>query len=119
MTETISYKNDPSVLIELMRKSMPDLCDIYFGSLKEIVYSDSALSEKTKRMMALGMAIQANCKLCMGSHTARALECGATLPEIFETCALAISLGGTFAMTNSLSVFAYLKEQELISLPLA
>lgn len=116
MTEaTASYQDDPSALIHLMRKSMPELCDIYFGSMQKIIYSDKALDEKTKRLMALGMAIQANCKLCMGSHTSRALERGATLPEIFETCALAISLGGTFAMTNSLTVFAYLKEQELIS----
>lgn len=116
MAEAVSsYQNDPAILIDLARKSMPELCDIFFGPLRETVYSDTALDEKTKRLMALGMAIQANCKLCMGSHTGRALELGATLPEIFETCALAISLGGTFAMTNTLSVFEYLKEQELIS----
>lgn len=116
MPDTTSLdKNDPSILIDVMRRSMPELCDLYFGPIQKIVYNDNVLDEKVKRLMALGIAIQANCKLCMASHTSRAMERGATLPEIFETCALAISLGGTFAMTNSLSVFEYLKEQELIS----
>ncbi|HET58001.1 MAG TPA: hypothetical protein ENN35_06115 [Deltaproteobacteria bacterium] len=47
-------------------------------------------------------------------QTSRALEHGATAEEIFETCSVAISMGGTLAWSNALVVADYLREKEII-----
>jgi AhpD family alkylhydroperoxidase len=64
--------------------------------------------------MSLAVAIQAGCKDCMISQASRALEHGATTEEIFETCAVAISMGGTLAWSKALVVADYLREKEII-----
>jgi AhpD family alkylhydroperoxidase len=64
--------------------------------------------------MSLAVAIQAGCRDCMISQASRALEHGATTEEIFETCAVAISMGGTLAWSKALVVADYLREKEII-----
>ncbi len=93
---------------------MPDLADAYYGHVKDAVYKEGALSLKTKRLMALAIAVQAGCKDCMISQTAHALRLGALSSEILEACSVAISMGGTLAWSNSLVVIEYLKEKEMI-----
>ncbi|PID78200.1 MAG: gamma-carboxymuconolactone decarboxylase [Deltaproteobacteria bacterium] len=93
---------------------MPDLANAYYGHVKNAVYKEGTLSLKTKRLMALAIAIQAGCKDCIISQAANALKSGATTSEIFETCSVAISMGGTLAWSHSLIVIEYLKEKEFI-----
>lgn len=59
------------------------------------VYKDGALSGKTKRMMAMVAALVHGCRTCILFQTDWALKLGATVEEILEACAVAISLGGT------------------------
>jgi AhpD family alkylhydroperoxidase len=60
------------------------------------------------------VAIQAGCKDCIISQTSKALELGATVDEILETCSVAISMGGTLAWSKALIVADYLKEKEIM-----
>ncbi len=41
---------------------MPDLTEVYYGSVKNAVYRDGELDVKTKRLMSLAVAVQAGCK---------------------------------------------------------
>jgi AhpD family alkylhydroperoxidase len=93
---------------------MPLLTEGYYGQVKEAVYRDGVIDLKTKRLMSLAVAIQAGCKDCMISQTGKALALGATKEEIFETCAVAISMGGTLAWSKALVVADYLREREII-----
>jgi AhpD family alkylhydroperoxidase len=71
---------------------------------KDAVYREGALDLKTKRLMSLAVAIQAGCKDCMVSQTSKALDLGASEEQIFETCSVAISMGGTLAWSKALVV---------------
>ncbi|MDY6992216.1 MAG: carboxymuconolactone decarboxylase family protein [Pseudomonadota bacterium] len=115
MNESIlNYEEDMWQLFEVTKKGMPDLADAYYEHVKDAVYRDGAISLKTKRLMSLTVAIQAGCKDCMISQTSKALELGATAEEIFETCSVAISMGGTLAWSKALVVADYLREKEII-----
>jgi AhpD family alkylhydroperoxidase len=72
------------------------------------------LDLKTKRLMSLAVGAQAGCKDCMISQTSKALDLGATPAEIFETCSVAISMGGTLAWSKFLVVADYLRERGLM-----
>jgi AhpD family alkylhydroperoxidase len=112
----LKYEEKMWELVDVTKEQMPDLADAYYGSVKDAVYSDGALDLKTKRLMSLAVAIQAGCKDCMLSQTSKALDLGATPAEIFETCSVAISMGGTLAWSKALVVADYLQERGLIKI---
>ena len=115
MEESIlQYEEKMWKLVNLTKEQMPDLSESYYGSVTNAVYREGSLDIKTKRLMSLAVAVQAGCKDCMISQTSRALDLGATADEIFETCSVAISMGGTLAWSNALVVATYLKERGLI-----
>ena len=79
MTDSImSYEERMWQLTGASKAQMPDLADAYYGAVKDAVYRDGSIDLKTKRLMSLAIAIQAGCKDCMISQTAKALELGAT-----------------------------------------
>lgn len=110
----LKYEEKMWQLFETSKQEMVDLTEAYYGAVKDAVYKDGELDVKTKRLMSLAVAIQAGCKDCMISQTSKALELGATPSEIFETCSVAISMGGTLAWSKSLVVADYLREREII-----
>jgi AhpD family alkylhydroperoxidase len=111
----LKYEEKMWQLTDATKKAMPDLADAYYGAVKDAVYREGALNLKTKRLMSLAVAIQAGCRDCMISQTSKALELGATAEEIWETCAVAVSMGGTLAWSKALVVADYLREKEIIT----
>jgi len=115
MTDSIlTYEKKMWQLTDATKTEMPELAEAFYGAVKDAAYRDGFIDHKTKRLMALAVAIQAGCKDCMISQTSRALELGATTAEIFETCSVAISMGGTLAWSKALVVADYLREKGLI-----
>lgn len=110
----LEYEDKMWQLFDATETEMPDLAEAYYGTVIEAVYRDGAMDHKTKRLMSLAVAIQAGCKDCMISQTAKVLELGATTEEIFETCSVAVSMGGTLAWSHALVVADYLREKGLI-----
>jgi len=88
---------------------LPDVADAY-DSLPATVYAGGRLEAKTKRVMAVAIAVACGCKACMLYQTELALELGADPEEILEACAVAISLGGTMAAGEATRVVRYLEE---------
>ena len=74
------------------------------------VYKDGALSAKTKRMMALAIALGAGCRNCTLAQTRHALEEGATREELLETLSVVTSMRGTTGIAESLRVIQLLDE---------
>ncbi|GEM_PF-350048 len=116
MSESIlQYEKKMWDIFKVSQAEMPDLNEAYYGHVKEAVYGEGVLDLKTKRLMSLAVSIQAGCKDCMISQTGKALDCGATVAEIFETCSVAISMGGTLAWSKTLIVAEYLQERGLVT----
>ena len=61
------------------------------------VYADGAVSTKTKRLIAVAIAIEDGCPGCITFQTKNAVEAGASKEEIVESMAVATSMGGTTA----------------------
>ena len=76
----------------------------------DVVYRDSALSTKMKRLVALGIALRACCTNCIVGQTMRALEAGATKEEILETVSVNLAMSGTTGVAESLRVIKLLDE---------
>lgn len=76
----------------------------------EVVYREGALNSKTKRLMALAIALRAGCTNCIVGQTMRSLEEGASREEILETIAVNMSMNGTTGVAESLPVLKLLDE---------
>ncbi|WP_316899721.1 carboxymuconolactone decarboxylase family protein [Pseudodesulfovibrio indicus] len=92
------------------KRAMPELTEVHEAHTME-VYKDGEVSGKHKRLMALVGALVSGCRGCILFQTNVALELGATKGEILESCAVAVSLGGTMASSSTARVMEYLIEQ--------
>ncbi|MCB2191347.1 MAG: carboxymuconolactone decarboxylase family protein [Deltaproteobacteria bacterium] len=116
MSESLlAYVENMRETFELSKQKMPGLAEAYYSGVKEAVYGpEGALDLKTRRLMSLAVAVHAGCKNCILSQTNHALEQGATIQEIMETCQVAISMGGTMAWSHAMMVMDYLQERGLL-----
>ncbi|MGH1468775.1 MAG: carboxymuconolactone decarboxylase family protein [Bdellovibrionales bacterium] len=65
-----------------------------FAKLHEESVKDGALDQKTKELIALGIAITVRCDGCISFHVHDAMSGGATPEEIAETISVAVLMGG-------------------------
>lgn len=98
---------------DLYKKCLPDVGRAY-DALPMEVYKDGALPGKIKRLMALTGALVHGCRACVLFQTNHALAAGATVEEILEACAVAVSLGGTMGGGETTRVVAFLDEKGLL-----
>lgn len=92
---------------------MPEVAEAY-EQLPQEVYKDGVVSGKHKRLMGLVGALIGGCRACILYQTGQSLERGATVEEILESCAVAVSLGGTMASGQTSRVVDYLREMDLM-----
>ena len=88
---------------------LPDLGKAYEALTSE-VYKEGTLDSKTKRLMALSVALTHGCRGCILFQTEQAIELGASVEEILEACSVAIALGGTMAGGETSRVMKFLTE---------
>ena len=91
------------------REEMPGMADGY-DSMTGNAYAGGRLDAKTKRLMAIAIAVTHGCRACMLSQTGHALNLGADAEEILEACAVSLSIGGTMAAGEVTRVVQYLEE---------
>jgi len=65
-----------------------------FSALHESSLKSGALDNKTKELIALGIAITVRCDGCISFHVHDAMQAGASKEEIAETVSVAILMGG-------------------------
>jgi AhpD family alkylhydroperoxidase len=92
-------------------EAMPELAGQLGAQVKE-AYRDGALDAKTKRLMAMAIALGAGCRNCVLGQATGALELGATREEILETLEVVVSMRGTTGVAESLRVIQLLDELE-------
>lgn len=65
-----------------------------FSAMARGATSDAALDEKTKELIAMGIAIALRCDGCIGFHTKSLIRVRATRQEFEEMLGVAIYMGG-------------------------
>jgi AhpD family alkylhydroperoxidase len=65
-----------------------------FGVMGSAAKTSGALDEKTKELMALGIAIATRCDSCIGFHIKSLIRLGLTREELCEALAVATFMGG-------------------------
>ena len=76
-----------------LRKGIPDTMK-GFSAMAQGATADGTLDEKTKELIAMGIAIALRCDGCIGFHTKSLVRLGATRQEFEEMLGVAISMGG-------------------------
>lgn len=65
-----------------------------FNAMGAAAKKSGALDEKTKEIMALGIAIATRCDSCIGFHIKSLVRLGLTREELCEALAMAVYMGG-------------------------
>tara|TARA_B100000795_G_scaffold267986_1_gene253997 strand:+ start:1901 stop:2269 length:369 start_codon:yes stop_codon:yes gene_type:complete len=65
-----------------------------FGLMGQTAKSDGALSEKTKELIALGIAVATRCDSCIGFHVRSLVRLGIRREELCEALEMATYMGG-------------------------
>jgi len=109
MESQLELNDERMKLFDKYGQALPAL-KVAEDSVRAEVYKDGALSVKVKRLMSLGIALRAGCTNCILAQTMHALKAGATRDEILETTSVAVAMGGTLAVAESLRVVKLLDE---------
>ncbi len=80
------------------------------SKLGEASYKANALPKEQKRLIAPGVAPGRGCTNCLVGQTAMPLQAGSTVDEIVEVIGVAVAVGGTMVMAESLRVIRLLEE---------
>jgi AhpD family alkylhydroperoxidase len=73
-------------------------------------FSVGALDRKTKELIALAVAVSAQCDGCIAAHARQAARCGARPDEVAEALGVVIALGGGAALVYAPRAFAAYNE---------
>ncbi len=76
-----------------LRREIPDTMKGFSGMAKGACEA-GVLDEKSKELIAMGIAIALRCDGCIGFHTKALLRLGATRQEFEEMLAVTIYMGG-------------------------
>jgi len=97
-------------LLDKLRQAAPDLM-AKEEAVHNSVYTDGVLSQKVKRLIALGIALRVGCTNCILHHTIEALNAGATKDEFLEAISVEVAMTGTTGVAWSLRVVKLLEEK--------
>ncbi|OPY86480.1 MAG: Carboxymuconolactone decarboxylase family protein [Smithella sp. PtaU1.Bin162] len=95
--------------LDIFRKLMPSIADRLAEQRTE-AYKDGAIDGKTKRLMAMAVALGAGCQNCILAQAEAALGLGATREDFLETISVVITMRGTTGVAESLRVIQFLDE---------
>lgn len=85
--------NSISKQIATLRKNIPDTMKGFSG-MAQSACTSGALDEKTKELIAMGIAIALRCDGCIGFHTKTLVKLEASRREFEEMLAVSIYMGG-------------------------
>jgi AhpD family alkylhydroperoxidase len=109
MESQMELNNNRMKQLGRLLKAMPDMAKLIGAQVNE-AYKDGAIDSKTKRLMAMAIALGAGCRNCVLGQAEGALELGATKEEFLETISVVVSMRGTTGVAESLRVIQLLDE---------
>ena len=111
MESPIEYLRHTARRRRKYEEAVPGMMKAY-DHLRDEVYKDGALSEKTKRLIAIGISLRAGCDPCIFHQTKAAVDAGATRDEVMEAVSVAVAMCGSTALGWSWPVVQLLDELE-------
>ncbi len=93
---TKSFKGITADISEMLAQFSKDMPEVMkgFSSLAQAATKDGALDKKTKELIAIALGVAAHCDGCIGFHTKKLVELGATQEELNEALSMAVYMGG-------------------------
>ena len=88
-----TYMEEISMEIATLSKSIPETAR-GFGVMSASAKTSGALDEKTKEVMALGIAVATRCDSCIGFHVKSLIRLGLSREDLCEALAMATFMGG-------------------------
>jgi AhpD family alkylhydroperoxidase len=88
-----AFMDETVANIATLAREIPDTAKT-FNQMGAIAKRPGALDEKTKEIMALGIAIATRCDSCIGFHVKSLIRLGTTRAELCEALAMATFMGG-------------------------
>ena len=88
-----AFMDETVANIGRLGKEIPDTARA-FNTMGGAAKKSGALDEKTKEIMALGIAIATRCDSCIGFHVKSLIRLGITREELCEALAMATYMGG-------------------------
>ncbi len=76
-----------------LRQGIPETLQA-FTALGKAAYADGALSERTKELIALAIAITGKCEGCIAHHTRTLAHLQTPREEVLEMIGICIQMGG-------------------------
>ena len=105
-----SYKQVTAEISSKLKEFSKEIPDTMqgFNQLAKASHTESALSSKTKELIATAIAVAARCQGCLGFHAQACVRMGVTRKEFEEVLQVAIYMGGgPSAMTAAEAMLAY------------
>jgi len=94
-------------------KVLPDVAAAG-DAVRNAVYKDGALSHKTKRLIAMAIALGMGCMGCIIAQTKQAVEAGATKEEVLEAASVLLAIRGSSGYAESWRVVKVLEEMGIM-----
>lgn len=85
--------NNLTKLMEELETKIPETMT-GFSTLQKASIADGELTTKTKKLIALSIAITVRCDCCIAFHVNDVLKSGASFEEIIDTIGVAVLMGG-------------------------
>lgn len=92
--------------IARVRRALAPEAAAAFHEFSEAVFTDGALSRKTKQLIAVAVAHVTQCPYCIKGHTRAALRDGATDQELMEAIWVAAEMRAGAAFAHSVLAVA-------------
>jgi AhpD family alkylhydroperoxidase len=108
------YLDHLQSLMAQLGKEIPDTMS-GFHSLHVAASKEGAISEKTKELIALAIAITVRCDGCIAYHVHDAMKAGANRFEVVEAIGMAILMGGGPALMYGAEALEALEQFEEIA----
>jgi AhpD family alkylhydroperoxidase len=105
----IELNNNRKKQLGRFLEALPDLAKQLGPQVNE-AYKEGVIDSKTKRLMAMAIALGAGCRNCVLGQAEAALDLGATKEEFLEAIAVVVSMRGTTGVAESLRVIQLLDE---------
>ncbi len=83
-----------------------------FFSLDNQTYEEGALPEVTKELLGLVASMVLRCDDCIKYHLGRCFELGVTKDQIYESCSVALIVGGSIFIPHMRRAAEYWEELE-------
>ena len=111
-----NFMDEMGAEIATLSKEIPETAR-GFGVMGAAAKNSGALDEKTKEIMALGIAVATRCDSCIGFHIKSLIRLGLTREELCEALAMATFMGGgpSYAFSaKALSAFDTFSTENLV-----